>query len=197
MTDHKHETRPDDPARAPVAGAAAGSEGGDVADVAPGYSAEAGGGPARAGGLRDTAVNTVESVGAIGGSAVGSARDVLRGAIGATEDVGSGLVDGVAHLATDVVHGVRDVGVEVKDGANVLIGAVGELGGTTIHTVAHLLADVMGGVREVVGAAVGSRAPDGEGARAGPDGAAGVTRERPAQQRPPAQGGAGSSGANP
>jgi hypothetical protein len=106
--------------------------------------------------LRDAGIGTVQSVGAVGGSAVGATRDVLNGAIGATEQVGSGLVGGVTHVATDIVHGVRDVGVEVKDGAATLIHAAGDLGGSTVHTVADLLVEVVGGVRRVVGAVVGA-----------------------------------------
>lgn len=103
---------------------------------------------------RGDGAHMMESAAAVGSSAAGATRDVLRGAIGVTEDVASGLVGGVTHVAADIVHGVHDIGLEVRDGATGLIGAVGVVGGAAVNTVAHLLADVVGGVRHVVGAAL-------------------------------------------
>jgi len=101
----------------------------------------------------------LQSVGAVGGDALGITRDVLRDAISATEDVGADLVGGIRHVAKDVVYSVNDVGSDiaavVKDGAYGALNAVGEVGAHTVTTLTHLLVGVVGGVKQVAGAAVG------------------------------------------
>jgi hypothetical protein len=83
-------------------------------------------------GMRGAVSETLQSVGAAGGGAIETTRDVLKGVISATEDVGVGLVGGVRHVAKDVVIGVGDVG------------------GTAVHALTDLLAGVVGGVKTVV-----------------------------------------------
>lgn len=89
--------------------------------------------PGRMGGAVSDTMNTV---GSVGGGAVGVTRDVLKHVILATEDVGTGLVGGARHIATDVVHGVGDVGA------------------TAVHTMTDLLVGIVGGMKTVVGEAM-------------------------------------------
>lgn len=117
--------------------------------------------------------DTMHTVGAVGGSAVDTTHDVLRGAISATGDVASGLGGETSHVAKDLVQGVRgiggDVGLAVRDGATGLIHVVGDVGGTAVHTVRDLLVDIVSGVRDVAGAAVGRMPGNGtQQARSGP-----------------------------
>lgn len=128
-------------------------------------SADARNDQAGGGGAGRMISDTMHTVGAVGGSAVDTTHDMLRGAISATGDVASGLGGETTHVAKDLVQGVRgiggDVGLAVRDGATGLIHVVGDVGGTAVHTVRDLLVDIVSGVRDVAGAAVGRGAANG------------------------------------
>jgi hypothetical protein len=156
MSETKREGRPEQHQEPVQSGAGAGQAFMAQDERLDAGHAERYGAGAHGGSLGAAGADAMHQVGDIGGEAVSTSRNVLRGAIGATEEVGTGLVGGAAHLATDVVHGVADLGFEIRNGATSLIGAVGDIGSAAVNTVAHLLVDVVGGVRQVVSAAVGN-----------------------------------------